>query len=121
LACLYSFGLLLLLVARSWSTLRRHRYRRSFPTRRSSDLPPTEPCFYAFSYTVPCDADENTFVVAGSSEVPEGKGNYKDHLVRYQDRKSTRLNSSHVKISYAVFCLKNKNLQRQHRHTLVPG
>src|SRR5690606_39925598 len=24
-----------------------------------------------------------------------------------QDRKSTRLNSSHVKISYAVFCLKN--------------
>src|SRR5690606_2006486 len=26
----------------------------------------------------------------------------------YQDRKSTRLNSSHVKISYAVFCLKKK-------------
>src|SRR5207249_7139728 len=26
------------------------------------------------------------------------------------DRKSTRLNSSHVSISYAVFCLKNKNL-----------
>src|SRR5690606_41430501 len=25
------------------------------------------------------------------------------------DRKSTRLNSSHVKISYAVFCLKKKN------------
>src|SRR5690606_41833524 len=27
-----------------------------------------------------------------------------------QDRKSTRLNSSHVKISYAVFCLKKKML-----------
>src|SRR5207302_4603877 len=27
----------------------------------------------------------------------------------YRDRKSTRLNSSHVKISYAVFCLKKKN------------
>src|SRR5690606_40537335 len=26
----------------------------------------------------------------------------------YPDRKSTRLNSSHVKISYAVFCLKKK-------------
>src|SRR5690606_39512181 len=26
-----------------------------------------------------------------------------------QERKSTRLNSSHVKISYAVFCLKKKN------------
>src|SRR5690606_41343105 len=32
-------------------------------------------------------------------------------LLRNQrlDRKSTRLNSSHVKISYAVFCLKKKN------------
>src|SRR5436309_8908840 len=28
------------------------------------------------------------------------------------DRKSTRLNSSHVKISYAVFCLKKKNSER---------
>src|SRR5690606_41722402 len=27
---------------------------------------------------------------------------------QHQDRKSTRLNSSHVKISYAVFCLKKK-------------
>src|SRR5690606_40996134 len=29
------------------------------------------------------------------------------------DRKSTRLNSSHVKISYAVFCLKKKYLRKQ--------
>src|SRR5690606_40983557 len=29
-------------------------------------------------------------------------------MADYQDRKSTRLNSSHVKISYAVFCLKKK-------------
>src|SRR5215475_15904347 len=29
-----------------------------------------------------------------------------------QDRKSTRLNSSHVKISYAVFCLKKKKATR---------
>src|SRR3989442_7301269 len=28
-----------------------------------------------------------------------------------RDRKSTRLNSSHVRISYAVFCLKKKNRQ----------
>src|SRR5690554_7060319 len=27
---------------------------------------------------------------------------------KYKDRKSTRLNSSHVRISYAVFCLKKK-------------
>src|SRR5690606_39664331 len=31
-----------------------------------------------------------------------------DHPREGQDRKSTRLNSSHVKISYAVFCLKKK-------------
>src|SRR5207253_4643393 len=29
----------------------------------------------------------------------------------FQDRKSTRLNSSHVAISYAVFCLKKKKIQ----------
>src|SRR3712207_7840756 len=29
-------------------------------------------------------------------------------LSEYQDRKSTRLNSSHANISYAVFCLKKK-------------
>src|SRR5207249_5382426 len=30
------------------------------------------------------------------------------HAVTHKDRKSTRLNSSHVSISYAVFCLKKK-------------
>src|SRR5690606_40609406 len=35
-------------------------------------------------------------------------------LSRFQlDRKSTRLNSSHVKISYAVFCLKKKTRQQK--------
>src|SRR5438876_8754862 len=32
------------------------------------------------------------------------------------DRKSTRLNSSHPSISYAVFCLKKKKRRLQHRH-----
>src|SRR3712207_6939270 len=31
-----------------------------------------------------------------------------------QDRKSTRLNSSHANISYAVFCLKKKNILQNH-------
>src|SRR5690606_40119426 len=31
-----------------------------------------------------------------------------EKCAEYADRKSTRLNSSHVKISYAVFCLKKK-------------
>src|SRR5690606_40377775 len=33
---------------------------------------------------------------------------YKSNIKSTQDRKSTRLNSSHVKISYDVFCLKKK-------------
>src|SRR5258707_8175515 len=44
----------------------------------------------------------------------------------HRDRKSTRLNSSHANISYAVFCLKKKTLgdalaQDTHAHPLVVG
>src|SRR5690554_7061506 len=35
---------------------------------------------------------------------------------RHQDRKSTRLNSSHVRISYAVFCLKKKKKKHNNTH-----
>src|SRR3712207_7712072 len=35
-----------------------------------------------------------------------------------QDRKSTRLNSSHANISYAVFCLKKKKTSEQTSHLL---
>src|SRR5438128_3788135 len=34
---------------------------------------------------------------------------------RHPDRKSTRLNSSHGSISYAVFCLKKKKKQKNHK------
>src|SRR5947208_7023082 len=37
--------------------------------------------------------------------------------IRDQDRKSTRLNSSHQIISYAVFCLKKKMTDRYHHTT----
>src|SRR2546426_8452862 len=36
--------------------------------------------------------------------------------ISVQDRKSTRLNSSHLVISYAVFCLKKKKLTLQRRN-----
>src|SRR2546430_5225716 len=36
-------------------------------------------------------------------------------VVPVQDRKSTRLNSSHSQISYAVFCLKKKKKKEQHK------
>src|SRR5690625_6564278 len=37
------------------------------------------------------------------------------NFIQNLDRKSTRLNSSHVAISYAVFCLKKKNKKNRHR------
>src|SRR5688500_19248806 len=65
-------------------------------------------------------ADELTATQAGSAD---GKFHVIDNVTRHdaggachtdacdvqRDRKSTRLNSSHLVISYAVFCLKKKN------------
>src|SRR5690349_23886117 len=45
-------------------------------------------------------------VVDQDADLPDATG---------QDRKSTRLNSSHVEISYAVFCLKKKKNDKTHQ------
>src|SRR2546426_2238881 len=37
-------------------------------------------------------------------------------VARARDRKSTRLNSSHLVISYAVFCLKKKKIEHNDHH-----
>src|SRR3989442_9258716 len=55
-------------------------------------------------------------VIAGRDEgvgepredAPPVVTDHRDLAVHLRDRKSTRLNSSHVRISYAVFCLKKK-------------
>lgn len=47
--------------------------------------PPAEPSFYAFTYTEKAEGAGPSFVVAGSGEAPEGKGNYRDHTVRLGD------------------------------------
>src|SRR5688572_31232756 len=72
-----------------------HRVLLSFPTRRSSDL--------RFHHVgrrrageIECPADSSQGLASLRRDVSA-------------DRKSTRLNSSHSQISYAVFCLKKKN------------
>src|SRR5690349_23970462 len=45
---------------------------------------------------------------------------FKYEFLSQQDRKSTRLNSSHVEISYAVFCLKKKKQITTQRLLLIP-
>ena len=50
--------------------------------------PPSEPSFHAFCFTVAAKAALPTFVVAGSGEATEGKGNYRDHTVRFGETSS---------------------------------
>src|SRR2546430_4734282 len=52
-----------------------------------------------------CSYSEHTKRVAGQREKAKMK-----NLSKFRDRKSTRLNSSHSQISYAVFCLKKKKM-----------
>src|SRR5437588_1517041 len=70
-----------------------------FPTRRSSDLRLLVDAVAADGYK---DADA---AVGHPTQRPVAHG---------RDRKSTRLNSSHTVISYAVFCLKKKKKQKIH-------
>src|SRR5437773_3997213 len=90
-----------------------HRDLHSFPTRRSSDLNrlyavPLPAMITALQDTI----DSQPATRAGGG----GMGNLsQSSIVFFVDRKSTRLNSSHITISYAVFCLKKKiNYIRQH-------
>src|SRR5436309_11410533 len=54
-------------------------------------------------------ADYHDFLAAIEESVAGGAGRHA------KDRKSTRLNSSHVKISYAVFCLKKKKKKKNNK------
>src|SRR3712207_9003231 len=56
------------------------------------------------------DGSERTLTQHFSSAfITQARGGEYDIVLVDQDRKSTRLNSSHANISYAVFCLKKKN------------
>jgi hypothetical protein len=50
--------------------------------------PPEAPAFHAFSYTRPGAGTMPSFVIAGSGEVPEGRANYRDHIVASGDTSS---------------------------------
>src|SRR5256885_5536686 len=56
------------------------------------------------------------------SKSAEDRGHYRRQtFVLRQDRKSTRLNSSHLVISYAVFCLKKKKNNYDAVHQNIDG
>src|SRR5699024_11916814 len=92
---------------------------QSFPTRRSSDLTEKEKDLIRKG-----DLEERKsrlyFTIGHVFDVSQTRATANDlpeifpsrwlegDVKNYEDRKSTRLNSSHVSISYAVFCLKKK-------------
>src|SRR5256885_12716007 len=101
--------------------IRRPPRSTPFPTRRSSDLDrlvdPPRPALVIGEHAVGL---EDLLVLAGRAELGLAR-HIVDLLAHFAeggidpralglDRKSTRLNSSHLVISYAVFCLKKKKL-----------
>src|SRR5207253_11018115 len=93
----------------------RSRSLHSFPTRRSSDLIiALDQPDGSVDHVRPPVAKHGARVIHERGESSALDVNLRNHLgARHRrmqlDRKSTRLNSSHVAISYAVFCLKKKN------------
>src|SRR5207249_11716403 len=97
-----------------------HPALHSFPTRRSSDLDTTLPLAELQMLaekltTIPANFKIHPRVekiiadrrLMGQGKMPVDWGMAENlAYASLQDRKSTRLNSSHVSISYAVFCLK---------------
>src|SRR6267154_5188308 len=69
-----------------------------FPTRRSSDLGP----LLGVQATEPAHGAQRVYLAFV----------HRRRAARTGDRKSTRLNSSHPSISYAVFCLKKKKKKK---------
>src|SRR5690625_3427996 len=57
-----------------------------------------------------CSREKKLFKLASSS--PSSFNDNFTKPIKIGDRKSTRLNSSHVAISYAVFCLKKKKINK---------
>src|SRR5207245_10222149 len=96
------------------------RALRAFPTRRSSDLAgvrdrlaATLACHSAVRAGQPLNGETMSSILRelGRTAHPTLCPHGRPTIVRpwgHKDRKSTRLNSSHGSISYAVFCLKQK-------------
>src|SRR5699024_12802620 len=100
ITCCYVTELPSLFIFFSYSSPPPHDFH-SFPTRRSSDLSFNN-CDISYLFCLP-PALYNDCPIRLDLNI------LKTCWDNNRDRKSTRLNSSHVSISYAVFCLKKKS------------
>src|SRR5207248_10815856 len=105
----------------SFSCVSYPRHLRSFPTRRSSDLHVADvplacrlivklSLIIQSEHGLPHHAFADAHCAVRAVVVVDGRAlsGTPAENESFQDRKSTRLNSSHRTISYAVFCLKKK-------------
>src|SRR5690349_22395364 len=91
---------------------------------------PRKPSATLFPYTTLFRSDEPARRpgLARADPGRSGRVDRRDRRDPERDRKSTRLNSSHVEISYAVFCLKKKKFKKYSlslstcyvRHSCIP-
>src|SRR5690606_40470445 len=99
------------LVCFSFHCYRDRRALHSFPTRRSSDLRLSREGRELTLDAIAAEAlvsRATAYRYFPSLEALLAEASLDLATPSPEDRKSTRLNSSHVKISYAVFCLKKK-------------
>src|SRR5205807_9286793 len=94
---------------------RPHQDLHSFPTRRSSDLSRVDNTIYLRKDLKP-EKKQELLAHEQSHAVMYGIEKYLlgRRPLFSLDRKSTRLNSSHLVISYAVFCLKKKKKKNEY-------
>src|SRR5438132_3157474 len=83
---------------------------------------PRPPRSTLFPYTTLFRSNGKPLAYLDSANTSQKPRQVLDGMTRFYetDRKSTRLNSSHTVISYAVFCLKKKKKHRHCRHRTQP-
>jgi hypothetical protein len=67
--------------------------------------PPSEPSFYAFSFTRPTQGAAPSFVIAGGAEARDGAGGYPERIVRYRDRSADGLKE---KVRFTVGAMESR-------------
>src|SRR5688500_19735305 len=96
-----------------------HRHPPPFPTRRSSDLAcaadslhPVTAAPAAGLWVGGQPTGVRVAAMVGPASADGDRARITRRVETLEDRKSTRLNSSHLVISYAVFCLKKKTTKK---------
>src|SRR5256885_12881840 len=101
------------MAAQRFRILKSSLWPESISAAHAFDMPgPTKPAaIHLYPYPHTCRTKQSFASIRPLLTFPSMQGSVRfPQVPRCQDRKSTRLNSSHLVISYAVFCLKKKTI-----------